>query len=319
MIRKFISIMYGKFKSQPRPFKCKFKSQPRPFLSEERFIELLENKIDEKLNFYFRWRLPVQLDEQKPIFVHSNDGHRLYLDSREPFMTMHMLEHGEWETPVRRELKRMLTQNSTFIDIGANIGLHAIYASTLVGPSGRIVSLEPHPLTYELHRKNLEINGLLDRVKLICLAASDQAQGNITFEYFSEHPGMSGIKVSPRILEKFKGSVETVEVETTTVDTLVKTHNLSPDLIKIDVEGFEHKVLQGCSETIKNNPKVAFMVEYEKEMAESVLHAGIGVEIANFFSSQGFSISRIDEHKLQQVSHLNFQDEKRGDYIFTRQ
>ncbi|TYL43133.1 FkbM family methyltransferase [Dickeya sp. ws52] len=284
----------------------------------ELFDQLIQKRLDEKLNFYFRWRFPVQFSENGQTFIHTNDGHRLFVDAKEPFMTLHLLEHGEWETPVRRELRRLLTPTSTFIDVGANIGLHTLYASTLIGESGRIIALEPHPITREILRKNLEINGLLDRVTISPLAVSNEDNCTVLFEYFAEHPAMSGLKISKEILEKFNGTIERTEVNTITIDTLVSRYNIIPDLIKIDVEGFESSVLEGCKKTIRDYPQVRFLMEYEKVMAESVMRPGIGAEIANFFESKGFHVYRVDANELRPMSYPEFSNDSRGDYVFSQ-
>ncbi|UMB76863.1 FkbM family methyltransferase [Dickeya fangzhongdai] len=282
------------------------------------FDGLIQKRLDEKLNFYFRWRFPVQFSENGQNFIHTNDGHRLFVDTKEPFITLHLLEHGEWETPVRRELQRLLTPGSTFIDVGANIGLHTLYATTLIGETGRIIALEPHPVTRELLRKNLEINGLLDRVAISPLAISNEDNSTVLFEYFAEHPAMSGLKISKEILEKFNGTIERTEVNTITIDTLVSNYDIVPDLIKIDVEGFEYSVLEGCIKTIQDYPQVQFLMEYEKVMAESVMRPGIGAEIASFFEAKGFHVYRIDANELYPMTYAEFSNDSRGDYVFSR-
>jgi FkbM family methyltransferase len=280
--------------------------------------ELIQRRLDEKLSYYFRWRMPLSFPAQGKTFIHTNDGHRLYVDPKEPFMTLHLLEHGEWETPVRRELRRELVSGSTFVDIGANIGLHTLLAAALVGEKGCVFAVEPHPATMEILRQNLEINGLLDRVGFAQLAISNLDDATVTFEYFVEHPGMSGLKVSKEIVDKFKGTLERIDVETITLDSLVRRNNLTPDLVKVDVEGFEYAVLEGCVETIAKFPNVRFLVEYEKSMAESVMRPGIGLEIANFFQSKGFKVSKIQEEKLAPMTYEQFSTDLRGDYIFAR-
>lgn len=286
--------------------------------SLEGIDELLQRRLDEKLNFFFKWRMPLSFPEGGKTFIHTNDGHRLYVDTKEPFMTLHLLEHGEWESPVRRELRRELAAGSTFVDIGANIGLHTLLAAALVGESGRVVAIEPHPLTMELLRKNLEINGLLGRVSLSQVAVSNVNDEVVKFEYFSEHPAMSGIKVSQEVLDKLKGTLETIDVKTITLDALVERLELVPDLVKIDVEGFEYTVLEGCIKTINNFPGVRFLMEYEKVMAESVVRKGIGAEIASFFQDKGFKVSRVGAESLLPLTYEEFVVEQKGDYIFSR-
>ncbi|MBU6957216.1 FkbM family methyltransferase [Pseudomonas sp. CVAP len=279
---------------------------------------LLQSRLDEKLSFYFKWRMPLSFPVGGKTFIHTNDGHRLYVDPNEPFMTLHLLEHGEWETPVRRELRRELTAGATFIDIGANIGLHALFAAALVGETGRVFAVEPHPVTMEMLRQNLEINGLLDRVLLSQVAVSNVDDATVTFEYFAEHPAMSGLKVSQEILEKFHGTLEKIDVHTITLDSLVERAGLTPDLVKIDVEGFEYTVLEGCVQTINKFPNVRFLMEYEKVMAESVMRPGIGAEIAEFFQEKGFKVSKVGADNLVPLTYGEFVVDQRGDYIFSR-
>ena len=281
--------------------------------------DAVQRKIDERLDHYFKWKLPIHLSSNNTVFIHTNDGHRLYLDLREPFMALHMLEHGEWETPLRRELAQILTEGNVFIDVGANIGLHSLYASSLVGRNGAVIALEPHPVTFKLLRKNIEINGLLDHVKTLPLAISNQDDETVPFEYFVEHPAMSGLKISKEILDKFEGTLEITNVKTITIDTLVSRHSVKPDLVKIDVEGFEFSVIEGCKNTIDLFPQLVFFIEYEKIMAESVMQPGIGKEIANFFESRGFLVSRIDAQQLTRLTYSEFVEESRGDYIFKRE
>lgn len=233
-------------------------------IQSEAFDKILQLRLEEKLDYYFRWRFPIQLSDNSSVFMHTNDGHRLYVDNKEAFMTLHLLEHGEWESPFRRELKKYLSESYTFIDIGANIGLHTLLATSLIGINGRVLALEPHPITRELLRKNLEINGLLERVTILPFAASDEDDSLVKFEYFTEHPAMSGLKVSKEILNKFSGTLETIDVKTITVDSLVERYNIVPNLIKIDVEGFEYSVLQGCIKTIENYQNICFLWNMEK-------------------------------------------------------
>lgn len=284
---------------------------------EKSVFESIQTRMDQRLQYHLRWKHPIQLSPNK-VFMHTNDGHRIFLDMKEPFMALHMLEHGEWETPLRRELAKVLKEGKVFIDVGANIGLHSLYASTLVGRSGSIFALEPHPVTYNQLRKNIEINGLLDLVKTLPLAVSNQDDKTVPFEYFLEHPAMSGLKISKEILNKFEGTYEVTDVRTVTIDALVSSNSINPDLIKIDVEGFEYAVIQGCIDTINNFPEIVFFVEYEKIMAESVMYPGVGKDIANFFESHGFLVSRIDESGLIKLTYSEFIAESRGDYIFRR-
>lgn len=282
------------------------------------FDAVLQRRLDEKLNYYFKWRFPLSIADHSSTLIHTNDGHRLYIDPKEPFMTIHLLEHGEWETPVRREIRQELAAGSTFVDIGANIGVHALFANMLVGPDGHVVAVEPHPVTRALLHKNLDINGMLGNTAILPYAISDVSDAVVAFEYFTEHPAMSGLKVAQTVLDRLHGTLETVNVNTLTLDELISRHQIEPDLIKVDVEGFEFSVLQGASQTIEDFPNVRFLIEYEKAMAESVLRPGVGAEIASFFQDRGFEVYKVAEDSRLKMTFEEFASDARGDYLFAR-
>lgn len=295
-----------------------FQKSTVQIINQRSLLKKIDHLLDKKLDYYFHWRLPTFSSEHSSTIIHTNDGHRLYLDMREPFMALHILEHGEWETPLRRVLCKELKKGMVFIDVGANIGVHTLYATSLVGSSGRVIAVEPSPITREILRKNLEINGLLDRVQIVPFAISNKDDEITTFEYFKEHPAMSGLKVSELTLRQHNGSIERVEVKTLTIDGLVEKYQVIPDLIKIDVEGYERAVLQGCRRTIEKFPQVRFIVEYGRTMAEAVLNKGVGKEIAEFLGFYGFKVSRIDENQLCPMTLAQFSEDLGGDYIFSR-
>jgi FkbM family methyltransferase len=247
--------------------------------------------------------------------MHTNDGHRILLDERELFMTLHILEHGEWETHVRNQLRTLLRPGCIFIDVGANIGLHSIFASSLVGKTGSVYSFEPHPRINSLLRQNLEINGLLDKVTVSSSAISDQTGADVDFEYFDNHPGMSGLKVAQWIIEKNHGSTTNIKVNTTTLDCFVEQNDLSPSLIKIDTEGHEYKVLLGCVKIIKNHPSCVFLMEYEKKMAQAVIGEEVPLLMTQFLTENNISAFRIEQDAIVQLDISRFGDESGGDYI----
>ena len=100
----------------------------------------IKKQIEESMKHYFGFCLPLFFANENRIFIHTVDKQRLFLDTRELFMTLHLLEHGEWETHVRHLLRTALTEGSTFVDIGANIGVHTLFAAALVGKNGKIIA-----------------------------------------------------------------------------------------------------------------------------------------------------------------------------------
>lgn len=65
---------------------------------------------------------------------------------------------GTYEKGTLNLVKQLLAKNNNMLDIGANIGFVSLYASTVVGPNGRILSFEANPETVPLLEENIKIN-----------------------------------------------------------------------------------------------------------------------------------------------------------------
>ena len=55
-----------------------------------------------------------------------------------------------YEEPVRAALRELLTVGDTFLDVGATIGVMTFLAATAVGPTGRVIAVEPNPDNVQL-------------------------------------------------------------------------------------------------------------------------------------------------------------------------
>ncbi len=77
-------------------------------------------------------------------------------------------------------IKHIVNCGEYVIDIGANIGVYTKYLSELVGPLGRVYSIEPIPLTFEILSSNVKKFGLKN-LELINCAISDN-NGSVTME-----------------------------------------------------------------------------------------------------------------------------------------
>src|SRR5262245_52356781 len=62
--------------------------------------------------------------------------------------------------------ERACSTGATIVDVGANIGLYSVVAAQRVGASGVVYAFEPVPENIAFLRKNLELNGVADRVAL---------------------------------------------------------------------------------------------------------------------------------------------------------
>jgi FkbM family methyltransferase len=148
----------------------------------------------------------------------------------------------------------------TFLDIGANIGAYALFA-TLIPSITRIVAFEANPDTSRELRANLALNDLEQRIEVDERAVSD-APGTLTFGVVSKYSGANSV-VDTSIHDRATFYKEVV-VEAVTVDQLFgQGVNLGPLCMKIDVEGHEGKVLDGARAVLSRNDAVIQVEGYE--------------------------------------------------------
>ncbi|MFA5901326.1 MAG: FkbM family methyltransferase [Hyphomicrobium sp.] len=127
-----------------------------------------------------------------------------------------------------------LGTGGTFVDIGANCGLYSLFAARAVGPTGRVIAIEPIPLMQERLRFNARRNGF-DGIELVPSAVGPQA-GTATLYVRGKNYGQSSLIAEPGFAPL------TVPVAPLT-DILAAKDIASIDVLKIDVEGFEDRVI----------------------------------------------------------------------------
>lgn len=153
-------------------------------------------------------------------------------------------------------IRRWCPPGAVFVDIGANIGNHALFALKFLHVA-RLIPFEPNPVAIEVLRSNLDLNGEADRCDLTHLGfgLSDQAQAGLQIELDQPETNLGG----GRLVEG--GDLTVIRGD----DALATTH---VDFIKIDVEGMEIKALRGLSQTIANSRPVFFIEVDEANRAD---------------------------------------------------
>ena len=199
--------------------------------------------------------------------------------------------YGEWAQNEIALMSLFLEEGAVAVDAGANIGTHALAFAHHVGSSGRVFAFEPQPDLFELLCRNLQDNSA-ERVDARCAALSDRHE-----ILYVPHLGLTGGRNSgaTQLLQNPPQDQETVPVEAAPLDDLQLDRC---DLIKVDVEGMEVRVLDGAESTLRRCMPVLYLECNTNDHALGIfehlhdkpyrlyLHKAPAFNPANFFDSK---------------------------------
>ena len=166
------------------------------------------------------------------------------------FATAYHIYKRRLEADDADALQTWVTPGSTAIDVGANIGFFTILFARWVGPSGRVVAVEPEAENISLLRQRLEEAGVSGVVSVIEGVAAEQ-------------PGTLHLVLNPFHPADHRIGAQGVRVRSWTIDEIMAQFGWpAVSLIKIDVQGSEIRVLRGAQDIIaRMHP--AFFVEVD--------------------------------------------------------
>lgn len=134
------------------------------------------------------------------------------------------------EVKVKEFLEDNLSEDDTCIDAGAHIGYYSLIAADITGASGTVVAFEPHPDNAERIRENARANNL----DIVVNEAAITGQ-----------TGSASLKIAENSLSHSVSTGGGDDIKTWSLDEYIKINDLSPDVIKIDIEGEEGSAVQG--------------------------------------------------------------------------
>lgn len=129
-----------------------------------------------------------------------------------------------------------------FVDVGANVGTYTLALARHVGAGGKVIAIEPHPVTHARLAFNNAASGTT-QVKLVA-AAAGPADGELMIETDGDNLGASHIVSGQALSGKVSGKA--IKVPSLRLQRILEAAAVSQvDSLKIDVEGFEDRVLTG--------------------------------------------------------------------------
>lgn len=193
-------------------------------------------------------------------------------------------EHEELEMVIR--ILNLLPKNSTFLDVGANLGWYGINVLKNF-PDMSVYAFEVVPDTAKRLRDNFELNGLKDNIYIYNYGLFTENTKK-SFYYDVVASGASSMADLREL-----STTKVIEVEMKRLDDVsIKFDNV--EFIKCDVEGSEYFVYQGAEETIKKYKPVIFSEMLRKWSAKFGYTPN---NIIDFLNQKGYDCFVISEEK----------------------
>lgn len=250
--------------------------------------------------------LIIQYTEQK--FENSTrlaqmNGYKVLVDIRE-FSGMHAYFFREFTFPWFAE--KLLKSSRCFFDVGSNMGHWALAAASL--KSQQVFAFEPHPKFAPLIRESASVNGF-SGFTVVQQAASDTNGDKLEF-FPAVDPRNSG--TSSLVFHGVGVSAGAkVKVETVRLDEFLEKHSVSEvDVMKVDVERAEDKVIRGLKRTLENKKIKILIVEMLRGSPLKKELENFGYHCAGVINDQNTDLTPASE-KLDQT--------RCDDYLFERE
>lgn len=183
-------------------------------------------------------------------------------------------------------IEAFLTRGSTFVDVGANVGVYTAWASRCVGENGRVIAFEPMPATRD-NLKRVVAGNALGNV-LIVPKALGAAPGAVKLWAVPHASGLTSA-VAPAD----PATATPLDVPMSTLDDeLAAAGGPTVALVKIDVEGYEMAVLEGSVRTLSSPgaPAVLFETQTDHLARSGVRFADIPAWFEDRFGYRLFAL-----------------------------
>lgn len=176
-------------------------------------------------------------------------------------------------------LGSLIRPGMTVIDVGANLGLYTVLLSRLVGPEGRVLAFEPDPALFADLRESCRRNGCTN-VEPHNVALGSRRDRlvlkKMAFNSGDNHLGAGG------------GTAFRHEISVPVVPLDEFAPGLDPDIIKIDVQGWELEVLRGADKLLDSSPRCEVLLEY---WPQGFVRAGYRAsDLVSFIAGKGYRL-----------------------------
>ncbi|MEH1902563.1 MAG: FkbM family methyltransferase [Nostoc sp.] len=228
-------------------------------------------------------------------------GQWLILHPDDKIFSNEIISTGVFEELEISIFSSLLEEGMTVFDIGANVGYYTLMAASKIGSYGRVYAFEPDKDNFNILKKNVTLNKH-SNVELLEYAVYDE-NSDLALSLSPDNKGDHRTYKN----DSFSKERAYYTVKAIQLDSYFEGLNVYPNIIKMDIQGFEYFALKGMKNLIIQNPNVVVLLT---EFWPYGLKAS-GLESPVLFYNQleelGFEIFKIDElnHNIEKVIDIN--------------
>jgi FkbM family methyltransferase len=204
------------------------------------------------------------------------------------------ITHYRWQSYNTKEVEtldwidRSFRKEDTMFDIGANIGQYSLYAA-LRHPGIRVIAFEPEYSNVHLLRDNVVQNKLEKQIQIYSVALSNHC-GLTQLHLQDLTPGAALLTESKDTLQVTRTNHKVIAREgayAMTLDAFCAETGISPQCVKIDVDGTEIEILEGAAKTLSVPPLRTILIE----MPDNEIHRN---KCTSLLTQAGFELDWSD-------------------------
>lgn len=193
---------------------------------------------------------------------------------------------GLYERETAQWLMENIKPGKIFFDIGSNAGYFTLIGSLLVR-NGKTIAFDPVPLNVTVIAEQVRLNNITNVMVENCALSDDEGNVGFVIESCNANSHMSSVTIIQEKIKPFRN----ITVDAIRLDTYVQNKKVIPNIVKIDVEGAELKVLSGGIITFTNYRPIAIVSTHSEQLFN---------ECIEFFNRINYKVSTLSnfEHEL---------------------
>jgi len=182
-------------------------------------------------------------------------------------------------------LQIVLRPGTCFLDGGSNIGLVALYAARLVGPTGRVMAFEPNPAVFARLSRHIVNNGLQANIALYPYGLGD-AEQSLALKVINDSSETGTLAEDlPDNMKRAVTSSVLVPVRRADAVLAPQFDRIRSLVVKLDIEGFELPALRGMNAMVERFKPVILTEVHKPKMAAA--HASVE-DLFDWMSARGY-------------------------------